>query len=55
MSDAVRSQLAIVLLDAATLWMLIRSLGESASPSGVFSSLAGPATGSRARRAEAGE
>jgi Mg2+-importing ATPase len=31
-------QLAIVLLDAATVWVLIRSLGEVASPSGVFAS-----------------
>jgi len=31
-------QLAIVLLDAATVWVLIRSLGESASPTGVFAS-----------------
>lgn len=31
-------QLAIVLLDAATVWVLIRSLGEVASPTGVFAS-----------------
>jgi P-type Mg2+ transporter len=31
-------QLAIVSLDAATLWVLIRSLGETASPTGVFAS-----------------
>ena len=31
-------QLAIVLLDAATVWILIRSLGEVASPTGVFAS-----------------
>ena len=31
-------QLAIVLLDAATVWVLIRSLGEAASPTGVFAS-----------------
>jgi Mg2+-importing ATPase len=31
-------QLAIVLLDAATVWLLIRSLGEVASPAGVFAS-----------------
>jgi Mg2+-importing ATPase len=31
-------QLAIVLLDAATVWVLIRSLGETASPTGVFAS-----------------
>jgi Mg2+-importing ATPase len=31
-------QLAIVLLDAATVWILIRSLGEVASPPGVFAS-----------------
>jgi P-type Mg2+ transporter len=31
-------QLAIVLLDAATLWVLVRSLGERASPAGVFAS-----------------
>jgi Mg2+-importing ATPase len=30
--------LAIVLLDAATVWVLIRSLGEVASPTGVFTS-----------------
>lgn len=30
--------LAIVLLDAATVWILIRSLGEVASPAGVFAS-----------------
>lgn len=31
-------QLAIVLLDAATVWVLIRSLGETASPTAVFAS-----------------
>lgn len=31
-------QVAIVLLDAATVWVLIRSLGEVASPTGVFAS-----------------
>lgn len=31
-------QLMIVLLDAATVWVLIRSLGETASPTGVFAS-----------------
>jgi Mg2+-importing ATPase len=31
-------QLAIVLLDAATVWILILSLGEPASPTGVFAS-----------------
>jgi Mg2+-importing ATPase len=31
-------QLGIVLLDAATVWILIRSLGEVASPTGVFAS-----------------
>jgi Mg2+-importing ATPase len=31
-------QLAIVLLDAATVWILIYSLGEMASPAGVFAS-----------------
>ena len=31
-------QLAIILLDAATVWVLIRSLGETASPSGVYAS-----------------
>lgn len=31
-------QLVIVLLDVATLWVLIRSLGEAASPTGVFAS-----------------
>jgi uncharacterized membrane protein YbhN (UPF0104 family) len=31
-------QLAIVLLDAATVWVLIRSLGETAAPAGVFAS-----------------
>lgn len=31
-------QLGIVLLDAATVWVLIRSLGEVASPAGVFAS-----------------
>jgi Mg2+-importing ATPase len=31
-------QLAIVVLDAATIWILIRSLGEVASPTGVFAS-----------------
>lgn len=31
-------QLAIVLLDAATMWVLVRSLGESPSPVGVFAS-----------------
>jgi Mg2+-importing ATPase len=31
-------QLGIVLLDAATVWILIRSLGEMASPTGVFAS-----------------
>jgi Mg2+-importing ATPase len=31
-------QLAIVLLDATTVWILIRSLGEAASPAGVFAS-----------------
>jgi len=31
-------QLAIVLLDAATVWVLIRSLGTAASPTGVFAS-----------------
>jgi uncharacterized protein (TIRG00374 family) len=31
-------QLAIVLLDAATVWVLIRSLGQVASPAGVFAS-----------------
>ena len=31
-------QVAIVLLDAATVWILIRSLGEVASPTGVFAS-----------------
>lgn len=31
-------QVAIILLDAATVWILIRSLGELASPSGVFAS-----------------
>lgn len=31
-------QLAIILLDAATIWVLIRSLGETASPSGVYAS-----------------
>ncbi|GJI90929.1 lysylphosphatidylglycerol synthase transmembrane domain-containing protein [Duganella hordei] len=31
-------QLAIVLLDVATLWVLIRALGESAAPAGVFAS-----------------
>ncbi|MHB8872560.1 MAG: lysylphosphatidylglycerol synthase transmembrane domain-containing protein [Myxococcaceae bacterium] len=31
-------QLAIVLLDASTVWILIRSLGEVASPTGVFAS-----------------
>ncbi len=31
-------QLAIVLLDAATVWVLIRSLRETASPTGVFAS-----------------
>src|SRR5262249_43928244 len=31
-------QLGIVLLDAATLWVLVRSLGESPSPAGVFAS-----------------
>ncbi len=31
-------QLAIVLLDAATVWVLIRSLGNLASPTGVFAS-----------------
>jgi Mg2+-importing ATPase len=31
-------QLAIVLLDATTVWVLIRSLGEVASPTGVFAS-----------------
>jgi Mg2+-importing ATPase len=30
--------LAIVLLDASTVWVLIRSLGETASPAGVFMS-----------------
>jgi uncharacterized protein (TIRG00374 family) len=29
-------QLAIVLLDTSTLWILIRSLGDVASPTGVF-------------------
>ncbi|MDC0679303.1 lysylphosphatidylglycerol synthase transmembrane domain-containing protein [Sorangium atrum] len=29
-------QLAIVLLDTATVWVLIRALGETASPTGVF-------------------
>ena len=31
-------QLAIVVLDAATIWVLIRSLGTAASPTGVFAS-----------------
>lgn len=31
-------QLAIVLLDVATVWVLIRSLGETAAPGGVFAS-----------------
>ncbi len=31
-------QLAIVLLDVATVWILIYSLGEMASPAGVFAS-----------------
>jgi len=31
-------QLGIVLLDAATVWVLIRALGEEASPTGVFAS-----------------
>jgi Mg2+-importing ATPase len=31
-------QLAIVLLDATTVWILVRSLGEVASPTGVFAS-----------------
>jgi Mg2+-importing ATPase len=32
-------QLGIVVLDTATMWVLIRSLGETASPSGVFTSM----------------
>jgi Mg2+-importing ATPase len=31
-------ELAIILLDAASVWTLIRALGQSASPSGVFAS-----------------
>jgi uncharacterized protein (TIRG00374 family) len=31
-------QLAIILLDAATVWVLIRALGDVASPTGVFAS-----------------
>jgi Mg2+-importing ATPase len=31
-------QFAIILLDTATIWILIRSLGEVASPAGVFAS-----------------
>lgn len=31
-------QLALVLLDAATMWTLVRALGETASPTGVFGS-----------------
>ena len=31
-------QLAIIVLDAATVWVLIRSLGETAAPAGVFAS-----------------
>jgi uncharacterized membrane protein YbhN (UPF0104 family) len=31
-------QLVIVLLDAATVWVLIRSLGDTAAPAGVFAS-----------------
>ncbi len=36
--DAATEQLAIVLLDAATMWVLIGALGTSASPAGVFAS-----------------
>jgi len=36
--EALVCQLAIVALDAATVWVLIRSLGASASPVGVFAS-----------------
>lgn len=36
--EALACQLAIVVLDAATMWVLIRSLGAVASPGGVFAS-----------------
>jgi P-type Mg2+ transporter len=36
--DAATQQLVIVLLDAATMWVLVKSLGTTASPEGVFAS-----------------
>ena len=38
LGEASAYQIAIVLLDAATVWVLIQALGATASPSGVFAS-----------------